>query len=250
MQVTIRLFAALRELVGDELVEEFEGDAVPLAVLRTRLAERYPALRPHLERVAIAVNEEYARADAPPLRDGDRVALISPVAGGADVGSADGDARNDEPPAVLVTGEPLDARALRDLVRTDASGAVVLFEGVVRDHHEGRVVERLEYEAYAEMAEREIARVIAEVREEAEADGRPLHRVAVHHRVGALAIGDPAIVAAVSAVHREEAFRAAARLVDRVKETAPIWKREWGPDGAAWQQGTPPRPERERSARP
>ncbi len=239
MRVTIRLFAALRELAGDELVEEFAGDSVSLADLRERLAERHPALRPHLERVAIAVNEEYAHADAPPLRDGDRVALITPVAGGAEPPN--------EPPAVLVTGEPLDARALRDLVRTDASGAVVLFEGVVRDHHEGRAVERLEYEAYAEMAEREIARVIEEVRAEAEADGHPLHRIAVHHRVGELAVGDPAIVAAVSAAHRAEAFRAAARLVDRVKETAPIWKREWGPDGGAWQEGTPPR---ERSARP
>ncbi len=112
----------------------------------------------------------------------------------------------------------------------------------MRDHHEGRAVERLEYEAYAEMAEREIARVIEQVRAETEADGRPLHRVAVHHRVGALAIGDAAIVAAVSAGHRDEAFRAAARLVDRVKETAPIWKREWGPDGARWQEGVAPRP--------
>ena len=97
------------------------------------------------------------------------------------------------------------------------------------------------------MAEREIARVIEEVRAEAEAAGHPLHRVAVHHRVGMLEVGDPAIVAAVSAAHREEAFRAAARLVDRVKETAPIWKREWGPGGSAWQEGTPPR---EHSARP
>ena len=242
MQVTIRLFAALRELAASELVEDFEGDAVSLAELRTRLAERYPALRPHLERVAIAVNEEYARSDAPPLRDGDRVALINPVAGGATPAGADRETPSDKPPAVLVTGEPLDARALRDLVRTDASGAVVLFEGVVRDHHEGRAVERLEYEAYAEMAEREIARVIEEVRAEAVADGHTLHRVAVHHRVGALAIGDPAIIAAVSAAHREEAFRAAARLVDRVKETAPIWKREWGPNGAAWQDGVAPQP--------
>jgi molybdopterin synthase catalytic subunit/molybdopterin converting factor small subunit len=242
MQVTIRLFAALRELAASELVEEFEGDAVSLAELRTRLAERHPALRPHLERVAIAVNEEYARSDAPPLRDGDRVALINPVAGGAATSGAVRKESSDETPAVLVTGEPLNARAMRDLVRTDASGAIVLFEGVVRDHHEGHAVERLEYEAYAEMAEREIARVIEEVRADAEADGHPLHRVAVHHRVGALDVGDPAIVAAVSAAHREEAFRAAARLVDRVKETAPIWKREWGPGGATWQDGVTPQP--------
>ena len=233
MHVTIRLFAALRELAGAEVVEVFDATTVPLEELRARLAERYPALRPHLDGVAIAVNEEYARDGALVLHDGDRVALIPPIAGGAPGAT---------PPAVLVTPEPLDARALRDLVRTDASGAVVVFEGVVRDHHEGRAVERLEYEAYSEMAEREIARLIEEVRADAETAGCPLHGVAVHHRIGTLAVGEPAIVAAVSAAHREEAFRAAARLVDRVKETAPIWKREWGPGGSVWQQGTPARP--------
>ena len=233
MQVTIRLFAALRELAGAELVEAFEGTTVPLDELRARLAERHPSLAPHLDGVAIAVNEEYARGGATLLHDGDRVALIPPVAGGGPETSL---------PAVLVTPRPIDARPLRDLVGSDASGAVVVFEGLVRDHHEGRPVERLEYEAYREMAEREIARVVEEVRREAEEDGRPLNGVAVHHRIGVLEIGEVAIVAAVSAAHREEAFRAAARLVDRVKERAPIWKREWGPEGATWQEGTPVRP--------
>ncbi len=233
MQVTIRLFAALRELADAELVEVFEGAAVPLAELRERLAERHPALGPHLDAIAWAVNEEYARSEATLLHDGDRVALIPPVAGGA---------AGDPLAAVLVTSEPLDTRALRDLVGSDASGAVVLFEGVVRDHHEGRTVERLEYEAYRDMAEREMERVVMEVRREAEAAGCPLHGVAVHHRVGMLAVGEVAIVAAVSAAHREEAFSAAERLVDRIKERAPIWKREWGPGGALWQEGTPVRP--------
>lgn len=233
MQVTIRLFAALRELAGAELVEAFEGPTVPLDELRARLAERHPALAPHLDEVAVAVNEEYARGGATLLRDGDRVALIPPVAGGGAEAS---------PPRVLVTPEPLDSPSLRDLVRSDASGAVVIFEGIVRDHHEGRAVERLEYEAYREMAEREIARVVAEVRREAETAGCPLHGVAVHHRIGMLQVGEIAIVAAVSAAHREEAFRAASRLVDRVKERVPIWKREWGPGGASWQEGTAVRP--------
>ena len=232
MQVTIRLFAALREVAGAELIEAFEGTTVPLDELRARLAERHPALAPHLDGVAIAVNEEYARGAATLLHDGDRVALIPPVAGGG---------REISATPVLVTPEPLDASSLRELVRSDASGAVVIFEGIVRDHHEGRAVERLEYESYREMAEREIARVVAEVRREAEEAGCPLHGVAVHHRIGMLQVGEVAIVAAVSAAHREEAFRAASRLVDRVKERAPIWKREWGPDGGIWQPGVPVR---------
>ena len=232
MQVTIRLFAALRELAGAELTEAFEGTSVPLDELQVRLAERHPALAPHLDGVAIAVNEEYARGGATLLHDGDRVALIPPVAGGG---------REAPPAPVLVTPEPLDTVSLRELVRSDASGAVVIFEGIVRDHHEGRAVERLEYEAYREMAEREIARVVAEVGHEAEEAGCPLHGIAVHHRIGMLQVGEIAIVAAVSAAHREEAFRAASLLVDRVKERAPIWKREWGPDGGAWQPGAPVR---------
>lgn len=239
MRVRIRLFAQLSELMGGDLDEELESDRVTIAGLHRHLERTHPALAPFLPVLAVAINDEYCIDHETEIRCGDEVALIQPISGGAPV---------NEVPPYLVTEHPLDRDALRELVATDASGAVVLFEGVVRDHHEGRVVERLEYEAYAEMAEREIARVIAEVRAEAEADGRPLHRVAVHHRVGALAIGEPAIVAAVAAAHREEAFRAAARLVDRVKETAPIWKREWGPDGATWQEGTSPRPER--SARP
>ncbi len=244
MHVKIRLFAALRELVGDELVEDFEGDTVSLTELRARLSERQPSLHQHLTRVAIAVNEEYALDDSLLLHDGDRVALIPPLAGGSSEDPPASDALANNPPTILITSDPINTQTLRDLVRTDASGAIVIFEGTVRNHHEGNPVERLEYEAYAEMAEREIAHVIKEVSDAAMAKGRPLHRVAVHHRVGMLQVGDRAIVAVVSAAHREEAFRAAAQLVDRVKETAPIWKREWGPDSATWQDGTVPRPSR------
>ena len=123
---------------------------------------------------------------------------------------------------------------------TPASGACVVFEGVVRDHHEGRAVERLEYEAYEEMALRQMERVAAEVAEEYR--DREVHDIAIHHRVGPLVVGETSLIVAVSAAHRRDAFEAALRAVDRVKETVPVWKKEWGPDGSHWQEGVVPTP--------
>ena len=236
MDVRIRLFAQLRELMGcDVLLERFEGDAVTAAALRRRLAESRPRLRPHLETLALAINEEYCADPDAEIRAGDEVALIQPVSGGADGGPGGG-----APPPFLVTAAALDREALRGLVADPASGAVVLFEGVVRNHHEGRAVARLEYEAYAPMAERQLEAAAREVL--AEFADRGVRRIAAHHRTGALEVGETSLLVAVSAAHRGDAFAAALRAVDRIKETVPVWKREHGPDGAAWQEGARPRP--------
>jgi molybdopterin synthase catalytic subunit/molybdopterin converting factor small subunit len=233
MHVTVRLFAGLKDLAGSELIEEFADASVSVSTLRDRLRDAYPALRPYLGRVAIAVNEEYSPDLAQPLRDGDTVALIPPISGGAP-GAAN------ETPKYLVTHEVLNTAAIRDAVMTPASGAVVLFEGVVRNHHEGRDVLRLEYEAYESMAERELRRVGEETL--AAFAAREVHDIAIHHRLGALGVGDTSLVVAVSAAHRADAFEAALRAVDRVKETVPVWKKEWGPDGSHWQEGIQPKP--------
>ena len=228
MDVRIRLFAQLRELMGCEvLLERFEADAVTAAGLRRRLEASRPRLRPHLETLALAINEEYCADPGAEIRAGDEVALIQPVSGGAT-------------PPFLVTGAPLDREALGALVRTPASGAVVLFEGVVRNRHEGRAVARLEYEAYAPMAARQLEAAAREVL--AEFADREVHRIAAHHRTGMLEVGETSLLVAVAAAHRGDAFAAALRAVDRIKETVPVWKREHGPDGAAWQEGAPPRP--------
>ena len=238
MRVRVRLFAQLRELAGGDLVEEFDGDRVTVAALRRRLEAAHPALGPHLPGLAVAVNEEYCLDAETAVADGDEVALIQPISGGAQ-GAASPEAVA-AVPRCLVTEAPLDRDALRALVATSASGAVVLFEGVVRDHHEGRAVVRLEYEAYASMAARQIEAACGEVL--AEYADREVHRIAAHHRVGALEVGEVSLVVAVSAAHRGDAFAAALRAVDRIKETAPIWKREYGPGGASWQEGAAPRP--------
>ena len=121
---------------------------------------------------------------------------------------------------------PLDANEAIRAVSHPGAGGVATFLGVVRETNEGRRVLRLEYEAYASMAEKELARIASEI--EAEADGV---RVAALHRVGVLEIGDVAVVCAASAPHREEAFVAARKLIDRIKARLPIWKREHYVDG-------------------
>jgi molybdopterin synthase catalytic subunit len=131
--------------------------------------------------------------------------------------------------AVLLSGEPLSLDRVVSAVSHAGAGAVVTFVGTVRDVNDGRAVTLLEYEAYESMARAEMSRIKSEI--ESEIAGV---RLAVHHRVGALAVGDAAVVCAASAPHRGEAFRACRLLIDRVKQRVPIWKREHGPDGPYW----------------
>jgi MoaE-MoaD fusion protein len=232
VQVTIRLFAGLKDVVGaNEIAERFDHDGVSVADLRTRLEASRPKLKPYLSGVAIAVNEDYILEDDHVLSDGDTVALVPPISGGAN-----------ETPLFLVTTEVLRPQALRDAVMRPEAGAAVLFEGVVRNHHEGRAVERLEYEAYSEMAERQLRAVAAEVL--ADFADREVYAIAAHHRVGPLAVGETSLLVAVAATHRGDAFAAALRAVDRIKETVPVWKKEFGPDGSHWQEGVVPKPVR------
>ncbi|MFO0629120.1 MAG: molybdenum cofactor biosynthesis protein MoaE [Polyangiales bacterium] len=124
---------------------------------------------------------------------------------------------------------PLSVDEVLAAVQRPGAGGVALFVGAVRDENEGRAVTRLEYEAYETMALAEMQRIAAEI-----LAGDPALRLAVAHRVGALGVGDFAVVCAASAPHRGEAFAACRRLIDEVKARVPIWKREWGPDGPYW----------------
>jgi molybdopterin synthase catalytic subunit len=212
MEVTVRLFAQLRERAGsNELsIELPEGALVRDALTALGdLAEGLP--------VVMAVNREYADGDAP-LAPGDELALIPPVSGGGDA------------PWVRVTGERLDGAALTTRVRDPRAGAVVVFEGVTRD------VERLEYEAYAEMAEPRIEAILREA-----IDRHGLCAAVAEHRVGTVPLSEPSVVVAVSAAHREEAFAGAREVIDRIKAEAPIWKKEVEGGDERWVEGTAPR---------
>jgi molybdopterin converting factor subunit 1 len=218
VQISVRLFAGLRERAGtDRLEVELPDDARVADVLAAMAQTPIGALRPR--ECVVAVNREYAAADEP-VRAGDEVALVPPVSGGA------------TPVAVRhvrVTAEPLDLVALADAVRDPRAGAVVVFEGVTRE------VPELDYEAYVEMA---TARIEAIAAEEAERHG--LCAVAIEHRTGTVALSEPSVIVATSAPHRGEAFAGARALIDRVKAEAPIWKVEVSAEGRTRADGTLP----------
>ncbi|MGI8440379.1 MAG: molybdenum cofactor biosynthesis protein [Thermoleophilaceae bacterium] len=215
MEVTIRLFAMLRERAGasEVTLELPDGARVSDAV-----AALGPVAPPEIPLV-MAVNREYARDDRV-LGAGDELALVPPVSGGeAAVGTVH----------ARVSEEPLSLEALAALVRDSRAGAVVTFTGVTRD------VERLDYEAYVEMAEERIAAIVAETLER-----HGLCRAAAEHRVGAVPLSEPSVIVAVSAPHRDEAFAGARELIDRIKAEAPIWKKEVEGGEERWVEGTRP----------
>jgi molybdopterin synthase catalytic subunit len=217
MNVRVRLFASYREAagVGHVLLELSPGASVRDAI--AEITRRHPVVA-QIRQLVIARNQDYVGLDEP-LADGDELALIPPVSGGA-VTAGD---------RILVSAATLSVDAAIDTVRGPDAGGIVVFLGTVRDHSRGKRVRHLEYEAYAEMAEAKM-REIASALETAHA---PL-RLAMHHRVGDLAIGDIAVVIVAAAPHRDAAFTATRAAIDELKRVVPIWKKEYTDDGAVW----------------
>ena len=204
MTVHVRLFAGLRERAG---WDRREVDAATVA-------DVWPALDlgDEPDGLLYAVNRAYAERDRE-LQDGDEVALIPPVSGGA----------------FRVTEEPLSLEAVVAEVADERAGGVATFTGTVRRQSRGREVTHLEYEAYAEMAEHVMAQLAAELQERHE-----LCAIAIHHRVGRLGIGEASVVIAVSAPHRQAALDACREAIDTLKETVPLWKKEVYEGGEEW----------------
>ena len=217
MRVLVRLFASYREAAGvGHVVIELPDGATVKDAIREVLSEH--PLVAEGRQVVIARNHEYVEPDAP-LADGDEVALIPPLSGGAARSVA----------RIAVTSERLSVDDVIAAVRDDAHGAVVVFLGTVRDRSRGKRVTHLEYEAYAEMAERSMR----EIADRLERDHAPA-KVAMHHRVGDLDIGEIAVVVAAGAPHRDAAFAAARSGIEELKRAVPIWKKEHTEDGAVW----------------
>jgi molybdopterin synthase catalytic subunit len=207
MQITVRLFAALRDRAGtgSRRLELADG---------ARVSDVWPALELGEEPAGLAYarNREYADREQA-LGDGDEVAVIPPVSGG--------DFR--------VQAEPLDLAAVVEQVRDPAAGAIATFIGTTRDHNRGRTVAHLEYDAYPEMAEAEMEKIGAAVTERHGAA-----RVAMAHRTGHVPIGEASVVIAVSAAHRGAAMDACRDAIDTLKQTVPVWKKEVFEGGEEW----------------
>jgi molybdopterin synthase catalytic subunit/molybdopterin converting factor small subunit len=221
MDVTVRLFASLREHAGSGTLELELADGATVADAIAQLRRGALAGLPENAPFVTAVAREYVKPDHP-LVAGDELALVPPVSGGAG------------PSAVRladVVDETIDVEAVRRSVADPATGATVVFMGTTRE------VPSLEYEAYVDMAREQIARIAARVVEQ-----HGCVAVACVHRVGIVPLGDPSVVVAASAAHRGEAFEGARALLDAVKAQAPIWKKEHYEDGpSAWVEGTLPR---------
>lgn len=224
MKVTVRFFAGQRDIVGTSTQVREVAAGTTLGMLWEQLTADYPPLGAFRRGVLPAVNQEYSDL-ATELHDGDEAAFIPPVSGGTAQGG----------PAFALTTEPLVPEPLVRLVQTPGDGAVVTFTGVVRDNFDGQPTALLEYEAYEAMA----VPVLAQIAGEAQAQFA-IGKVAIHHRVGRLEIGETAVLVVVAAPHRRAAFEAALWVMDRIKEVAPIWKKEhWAEGGADWHHDSP-----------
>ncbi len=215
--VPVLLFAALREAAGRATVEISLPERATAEDVRRAVAARVPALAPLVGTCRVAADQTFVEEGAA-FETPCELALIPPVSGG-----------HDGPRRAFLSDAPLDPRAVEALVASGGTGAVVTFTGQVRDHTGDRRVVRLEYEAYRPMAERVLGEIARRV--EAKVPGA---RVAIAHRVGTLAVGEAAVVVAAAAPHRAEAFEACRRAIEALKADAPIWKKEFGEDGAVW----------------
>lgn len=211
MRVSVLLFAGLRDRAGTSLLELELPEGASVGDALERLGEITAGVP-----VVMAVNHEYAAAEQV-LEPGDEVALIPPVSGGT-IGALH----------VRVTDQPLRVDPLLEAVRDPRAGAMVTFTGVTRE------VSELHYEAYKEMAEREMAEIVQRA-----IDRHGLCAAAAEHRTGVVPLSEPSVLVAVSAPHRGEAFAGAREIIDEIKGRAPIWKREEG----EWVSGTTPRPQ-------
>jgi molybdopterin synthase catalytic subunit/molybdopterin converting factor small subunit len=205
MRVTVKLFAGLRERAGWS-ERQVEGVTHVADVWRSLELGDEP------EGLLYAVNKEYASADTT-LREGDEVALIPPVSGGA----------------FKLSAEPLSLDAAVDEVRSERDGAIATFVGTTRGESRGRTVLHLDYEAYEEMAEQVMAQIAQRLKERYE-----ISEIAIHHRTGRVDVGDASVVIAVSAPHRQDALAACKDAIDTLKEQVPLWKKEFYEGGEKW----------------
>ncbi len=218
MRVRVLVFGVLKEMLPEEDSLELPEGATAGTVLQ-HFEGSTQTDSPLWSAIAIAVNREYV-GPAHPLAEGDEVALLPPVSGGS--------------PVVALVREPIPTEKIAASLRQGADGAVVVFDGMVRNNTRGRRTLYLIYEAYEEMALAQMRSLAHEARTKF-----GVRDVALIHRLGQLAIGETSVLIVVASAHRAAAFDACRWLIDTLKKTVPIWKKEHFEDGAVWADGEP-----------
>ncbi len=223
MRVKVLFFGVLKDLVGkaEESVDLPAGTT--LETLFSRYSQRYETLNSKRPSILFARNQEFAKPDTV-LNENDEVAFLPPVSGGSGSG---GDSHIFE-----IVRESIDSRELVKKLQRAEDGAVVVFEGVVRNNTKGRPTIYLEYECYEAMAKQQMARIGREI-----AGQFAIGRIGMVHRLGRLEIGEASVVVVATAPHRKPAFDAALEGINRLKREVPIWKKEFFADGAVWVDG-------------
>lgn len=223
-------FGILKDWMGSsaKTLELPEGASV--GELLARVGEDTPARA--LKGIAVSVNTEYATASRV-LREGDEVGLLPPVSGGCPEATGV-PIESTEYEFTALTQEPIDAQALMAAAKRPEDGAVAVFDGIVRDNSRGRQTLHLDYEAYEDMAAKQLRELAVQARSRF-----AVRHVTIVHRLGRLEIGETSVLIVVASAHRAQAFDACRWLIDTLKKTVPIWKRETFADGAVWAPGEP-----------
>jgi molybdopterin synthase catalytic subunit/molybdopterin converting factor small subunit len=230
MKIGVLFFGVMKDLAGRtaESLDLPDGALVRDVLLYySRHTPRFEAMLPSL---AISVNREYAPADHP-LRDGDEVGLLPPVSGGTPTSD---EVSDPELGVVQIVREPIDPQALISRLKHPQDGATVIFDGIVRNHTRGRRTLFLEYEAYEAMALKQMETLASEARKRF-----AVRAASIVHRLGRLEIGETSVLILVASAHRGAAFDACRWIIDTLKKSVPIWKKEYFEDGVVWADGEP-----------
>ncbi|MGD0957747.1 MAG: molybdopterin converting factor subunit 1 [Candidatus Acidiferrales bacterium] len=226
MRVRVLFFGQLKEITGVAQEEAELSDGARVEDVFERYERRFPKLTGFRASIAASVNQAYASWRAP-LSSGDEVAFLPPVSGGQQAAVAEDIFR--------LVREPIQPREIVESLKAPEDGAVVVFDGFVRNNFKGRQTLYLDYEAYEPMACAKMREIGAEIRAKF-----PVHRLAIVHRLGRLEIGETSVLIAVSSPHRDAAFDACRYAIDTLKRAVPIWKKEYFTGGAVWAEGEVP----------
>jgi MoaE-MoaD fusion protein len=225
MRVRVLFFGVLKDIVGRS--EEFLeiGENATLATVFESYSQRFETLRGKRSSILFARNHEFTSPETR-VTDNDEIAFLPPVSGGSNTSGASSDH------TFAITHDLIDIRQLVQAVQRPEDGAVVTFEGVVRNNTKGRETTHLDYECYEPMALAGMKRIGQEV-----AAHFAIGRIGIVHRLGRLQVGEASVAVVASAPHRRPAFEAALEAIDRLKREVPIWKKEYFADGAVWVEG-------------